>query len=190
MRTSAMAGHCARIPCVQISGDPIARRRLGVLAAGGGVALVLGAAAGAGHESTPAQTAANAKQPVPGAVVTPTETEREAQKKLSPSQLAGHAVILRFAGTRPPAYVRKALRHGRAAGVILFRDNIPSPKSTRALTAALQKAGKDRTLISTDQEGGTIRNLPWAGPQSAQSTLGTVRAATAAARVASRDLAA
>ena len=40
-------------------------------------------------------------------------------------------VILRFAGTTAPGYVRGALREGRAAGVILFRDNVVSPGQLR-----------------------------------------------------------
>ena len=38
-------------------------------------------------------------------------------------------VILRFAGTEAPGYVRRVLREGRAAGVILFADNVVSPDS-------------------------------------------------------------
>ena len=49
-------------------------------------------------------------------------------------------VILRFAGTEPPGYVRRALREGRAAGAILFRDNVADPAQLRRLTRALRRA--------------------------------------------------
>ena len=57
-------------------------------------------------------------------------------------------VILRFDGTEPPGYVRRVLREGRAAGVILFRDNVVSPDQLRRMTRTLRErdAGRDRCL--------------------------------------------
>ena len=42
---------------------------------------------------------------------------------------------MRFAGAGPPAYVPEALKAGRAAGVILFKDNIASKPALTRLTA-------------------------------------------------------
>ena len=50
-------------------------------------------------------------------------------------QLAGAVVVIRFAGSPAPAYVPAALREGRAAGVILFRDNTGTRDATRASPA-------------------------------------------------------
>lgn len=92
-------------------------------------------------------------------------------------QQVGQLVVLRFAGTSAPAYVLRALRERRAAGVILFRDNVTGPQQLRALTASLRRAGGD-PLVAVDQEGGDIRVLPWAPPMRSppqQAAAGTVR---------------
>jgi len=86
--------------------------------------------------------------------------------------------VLRFAGTSAPGYVREVLREGRAAGAILFRDNLLDPGQTRALTAQLRRGSAGPPLICVDQEGGEIRILPWAPPersQAAQAAAGAVR---------------
>jgi len=96
---------------------------------------------------------------------------------LSLRQQVGQLVVLRFAGTTAPAYVLEALRERRAAGVILFRDNVTGPAQLRALTASLRSAG-GRPIVAVDQEGGGIRILPWAPPRRfapEQSAAGTVR---------------
>ena len=96
---------------------------------------------------------------------------------LSLRQPVGQLVVLRFAGTTAPAYVLEALRERRAAGVILFRDNVTGPAQVRALTASLRSAG-GRPIVAVDQEGGDIRILPWTPPRRSapeQATSGTVR---------------
>jgi beta-N-acetylhexosaminidase len=66
--------------------------------------------------------------------------------------------------------VRRILRRGWAAGAILFRNNIASPGQLRALTRSLRAAARGYTpIICSDQEGGTIRNIPWAPPAEAQA---------------------
>ena len=166
---------------VPLSGDPIARRRLTALAATAGVALIVGAAVGAGGEDAATKTA-TARPDAPATAPPPKPP------KLSLAQLAGQTIILRFAGTTPPGYVTRVLRQRRVAGVILFRDNLPDSASTKRLTRRLQRAARGRALISTDQEGGPIRNLPWAAPGPPQSALTTPAAVDAAGRGAARDL--
>ncbi len=78
-------------------------------------------------------------------------------------QQVGQLIVMRFAGTTLPAYVRAALRERRAAGVILFGDNVTSREQLRALTRGLRRTG-GRPLIATDQEGGSVRRIPWAPP--------------------------
>jgi beta-N-acetylhexosaminidase len=52
--------------------------------------------------------------------------------------------------------------------VILFADNLLGPQTTRALTQELQRAatagGNPPLLVTTDQEGGSVRRLSWAPP--------------------------
>jgi beta-N-acetylhexosaminidase len=127
------------------------RRRLGAAAL---AAFVVGVVVGAGGD---AETPRPASKPS-----TPDPAERPRAERLTLAQQVGHMVILRFAGTGAPGYVRAALREGRAAGVILFRDNVVSPNQVRELTQAL-----GAPIVCLDQEGGDVRILPWAGPQAA-----------------------
>jgi beta-N-acetylhexosaminidase len=144
-------------------------------------AFVLGAVIGAGaDEKTPTPRAAATPTPTPD----PVERARAAVDRLSLEQQVGHMVILRFAGTTAPGYVRRALREGRAAGVILFADNVISPVQLRTLTQQLRAP-----IVSVDQEGGEVRNLPWAPPQASapdQAAAGTVESDSRAAGAALR----
>jgi beta-N-acetylhexosaminidase len=103
-------------------------------------------------------------------------------------QLAGAPIVFSFAGTSLPAYARDILRDGRAAGVILFGDNVSSPAQLRTLTSAIQSAAHGRALICVDQEGGSIRIVPFAAPARAPSRQGTEALAYASARAAGRQL--
>jgi beta-N-acetylhexosaminidase len=165
--------------------DTPARRRLVALAAAACLALVAGVMIGASagdDEHAPSRRPAepSAARPRPAAV--------GAAKKLSLARQAGQLVVMRFNGPGPPAYVPRALRAGRAAGVILFKDNIASRAALPRLVRTLQRAAGGSALVSTDQEGGAIRNLPWAGPAAGQATAATPARATAEARAAARDL--
>ncbi len=104
------------------------------------------------------------------------------------AQRVGQAVILSFAGPTVPGYVERALREGRAAGVILFSDNVQSAGQLRALTARLQRAAPGGALIMTDQEGGPVRIVPFAAPSDGQATQGTPGEASDQAGAAARDL--
>ena len=114
------------------------------------------------------------------------DARHQAVDKLPLSSQVGRLVVLRFAGTSAPAYVRDILREGRAAGAILFRDNLIKPEQTEALTSQLRRGAQSAPLICVDQEGGEIRILRWLGPvRSApeQRAAGTERVdARAAAR--------
>ncbi len=169
--------------------DTPARRRLVALAAAACFALVAGAVIGAGagdeDDGPPAKRSAGkagatAAKPRAAAV-------GEAEK-LSLRRQAGQLVVMRFNGPGPPAYVPRALRAGRAAGVILFKDNIASRADLKRLVRGLQSAAGGSALVSTDQEGGEIRNLTWARPIDGQSAAATPERAGADARAAARDL--
>jgi beta-N-acetylhexosaminidase len=108
--------------------------------------------------------------------------------RLTLSQQVGQVLVISFPGTRAPAYVGRALRQGRAAGVILFGGNVTSPAQVRALTGGLQRASARSALVATDQEGGEFHTLPWAAPHAGQPAQRDPAAAGAAARAAARDL--
>jgi beta-N-acetylhexosaminidase len=110
--------------------------------------------------------------------------------RLTPREQVGQLIVLRFAGTTPPGYVREALRERRAAGAILFRDNVVAPAQLRALTRTLRRAG-GRPVVAVDQEGGEIRIVPWAPPAASapqQAAAGSVRADAESASAALRRL--
>jgi len=93
-----------------------------------------------------------------------------------------------FPGTSPPDYIRRRLRNGEGTGVILFGANVVDAAQLRRLTRSVQRAAGGDALIATDQEGGEIRNVPFAGPVAAQSALGSSAEASAAATEAARGL--
>lgn len=172
--------------------DPIKRRRLAALLSAAAAATVSGAAVGAGagddreRAERPRAVAARAQSGAPapstGRAASPAGGLRSAARE------AGRTIVMRFAGTAPPGYVLRALRERRAAGVILFRDNVTSPGQLRAMTAALQRAAGGTALIMTDQEGGAVRNVPWAAPVTAPPRIATAGAARASATATARDL--
>ncbi|MFG2843931.1 glycoside hydrolase family 3 N-terminal domain-containing protein [Kitasatospora sp. NPDC048296] len=88
-------------------------------------------------------------------------------------QLAGRRIVLSYPGSTPPPGVLQAIREGRAAGVILFRDNVTSQLAevvTQLKQAAAEAPHPRPLLLMTDQEGGKVRRLPGAPELSARGT--------------------
>ena len=88
---------------------------------------------------------------------------------LSPKQMAGQRVIYSYKGLTPPASLLSLIRHGEAAGVVFFGDNIASDAQIGAVIKTLERADassqnpvKEPLLLMTDQEGGQVRRLPGA----------------------------
>jgi beta-N-acetylhexosaminidase len=113
---------------------------------------------------------------------------RPAPAGLSLAQQVGQTLILSFAGPTVPDYVRRALRDGRVAGVILFSDNVVSPEQLRRLTATLQRASGHGALIMVDQEGGPVEMVPFAAPAVGQARQQTAQDAAVQAAAAGRQL--
>ncbi len=84
--------------------------------------------------------------------------------RLSLRQQVGHTLVSSFDGTEVPAYLRRRLRAGETAGVILFGRNIAGAAALRSLTRELGGA-----LVMVDQEGGDIRTVPFAAPVPGQA---------------------
>ena len=109
-------------------------------------------------------------------------------------ELVGQRLVVAMHGTMPSASLLARVRRGEVGGVILFGSNITGPAQLSRLTARLQAearaGGRPALLVTTDQEGGRVRRLPWAGPALSASELGTTRAATvlAAGRSAGKAL--
>jgi beta-N-acetylhexosaminidase len=152
----------------------VVRRRRARLLIAALVAFVVGVVVGAGGDDAPESRQKPATEPA-------AEQARKAAAavdKLSLEQQVGRMVILRFNGTEAPGYVRRVLREGRAAGVILFRDNVVSPDQLRRMTRTLREA-MPGVIVCADQEGGEVQTLSWAGPEGSapeQQAAGTVRA--------------
>jgi beta-N-acetylhexosaminidase len=158
----------------RVPSRPRERRRLATLLSACLAALVTGAALGsrADEGSAPRSSQASARSaeapdPVDG---------------LSLRQQVGQLVILRFDGGTRPTYVQEAFKKGEAAGVILFGDNVASGSQLRNLTRSLQDAAGGSALVSTDQEGGSIRNVPFAPPEASPATISRPRLAQRLAR--------
>jgi beta-N-acetylhexosaminidase len=145
---------------VRLSSDPAARRRLGLLAVAALLALGVGIAVGRDEGSAPQPESG----PAPVA---------EAVDRLSLRQQVGQLTISSFPGSRPPAYIRRRLRAGETAGVILFGFNAGSPAQWGRLTRALQRNARNGALVMVDQEGGDVRTVAWAGPAAAQPLQGS-----------------
>ncbi len=117
---------------------------------------------------------------------------------MSPAQLAGQRVIYSYGGLTPPAALLQLIRHGEAAGVIFFGQNISSRAQIASVIARLDRANasslnpvREPLLLMTDQEGGVVRRLPGA-PSLSEKQIGQSAhpgaAATAAGTGAGRNL--
>ena len=83
---------------------------------------------------------------------------------LTPAQLAGQSMMLRFEGPVFNDDARRVFREIRPCGVIFFADNITSRGQVHGLTTELQREarilGMPPLLIAADQEGGIVSRLP------------------------------
>jgi len=96
-------------------------------------------------------------------------------------QLVGQRVVFAYDGRRPPAALRRRIRRGEAAGVIVFSRNVRSAAALRATVRSLQAIERPQGLrapliVMTDQESGPVRRI--AGPPA--STRAQTRSAAAA----------
>jgi beta-N-acetylhexosaminidase len=111
---------------------------------------------------------------------------------LTDAQLVGQRMVFAYSGTTPPAALKRRIRAGEAAGVILFSRNIASKAALRRTLAALQAIPRPAAvdaplLVLVDQEGGPVRRLP-GEPAAGASATTTPAAAQAAGLGAGRNL--
>lgn len=84
------------------------------------------------------------------------------------AQLIGQKLMVTMSGQQASASLLGRIRRGEIGGVVLLGSNISSASQLRALSASLQHAasagGQPRLLIAVDQEGGSIKRVPWIAP--------------------------
>jgi len=92
------------------------------------------------------------------------------------AQLIGQKLVVAMTGTTPSADLLGRIGRGEVGGVIIFAFNIASRSALISLTAKLQAAasegGQPRLLIAVDQEGGTVRHVPFAPPTMSAKEMG------------------
>ncbi len=143
------------------------------LAASGALAFAL---LGGGGEAEPSPAPSTAPPALPG--TTPEELRElvgfgaAAPRPLSARELAGQRLIAGYDGLRPPRGLRRMIRRGQLAGVILFDDNVAGRRETARRIASLQRIRRPRGLrmplaVMVDQEGGLVKRLP--GPPRASA---------------------
>lgn len=110
------------------------------------------------------------------ATIQPTGPPKPGTADPSVAQLIGQKLVVSMTGTRPSADLLGRVRRGEVGGVILFGSNVTTPTALTALTRRLRGAaaagGQPPLLIATDQEGGSVRRVPWAGPTVAPIRMG------------------
>jgi beta-N-acetylhexosaminidase len=99
----------------------------------------------------------------------PSPSPGPALPTLSLEQMAGQRVIYSYGGLTPPASLLRLIRHGDAAGVIFFSQNVSSRAQLTSVVAELEQADDSAAnpvhaplLLMTDQEGGLVRRVPGA----------------------------
>jgi beta-N-acetylhexosaminidase len=145
-----------------------------------------------GRRVTGVSPATAPQAPVPDTTV-PRATGVAAElASLSPIQLAGQRVIYSYSGLTPPGRLLYLIRHGQAAGVIFFGQNITSEPQIARVIRQLEAADAASTnpvrtplLLMTDQEGGEVRRLPGA-PALSEKQIGESAHPGAAATTAGR----
>ncbi len=109
-----------------------------------------------------------------------------AASQLSLAQLAGVRLMAGFQGTRVPESLRRTIRRGGLAGVVLFRENLPSRATARALIAEIESIHRlarlrNPLLVMVDQEGGLVKRLAGA-PTASAAQMGAAGAASSRAQ--------
>ena len=153
----------------------------------------------------PGSAAARAAEKVQGPAAAATAAQLAALRaqaaeidRLSPEQQAGQRVIYSYNGLSAPPGLLSLIRHGDVGGVIFFSFNIVSQAQLRGVIARMIAANAAPTnpargyplLLMTDQEGGQVRRLPFAGPGQSEAQIGASASPAAAAATAGAQAAA
>jgi beta-N-acetylhexosaminidase len=145
-------------------------------------------AAGAVSTASPpvaaASVAASTAEVAAPAPVAPTATPVSGAVRATLAQLVGQKLVVRMDGTTPSADLLGRIRRGEVGGVILLGFNITTPSALMALTAQLRGAAaagaQPHLLIAVDQEGGSVKRIPWAPPTLSAQQMGRMNSAATA----------
>jgi beta-N-acetylhexosaminidase len=101
--------------------------------------------------------------------------------------MVGQKLIVAMDAAIPSPSLLARIRHGQVGGVILFGRNVTTATALTALTKRLRDeavaGGQPPLLIAVDQEGGSIKRIPWAPPTLSPPQMGADgRASTARAQ--------
>jgi len=92
--------------------------------------------------------------------------------------------MVAMSGHTASASLLARIKRGEVGGVILFGSNIVDATQVKALTKQLHAAaiagGQPRLLIAVDQEGGSIKRIPWAPPTLSPPQMGKLGSTTTA----------
>lgn len=101
-------------------------------------------------------------------------------------QVIGQKLMVRMGGTRPSARLLRRIRRGEVGGIVLLASNVRNQAQLRRLTRRLQRTavqgGQPLLLIAIDQEGGSVKRVPWAPPTVSVPAMGENGRASVAAR--------
>lgn len=144
--------------------------------------LAAGCASGADPSGTPAETPAKTEaQPAASEEGQATrEEEPHPAEALDVETLAGELVMTKLAGPVASDEELETVRRLQVGGIILFGPSVTDPTQLRSLLQSLDQARAPaarqaglhpRLLVSVDQEGGAIRNVPFAPPELTQPAI-------------------
>ena len=84
------------------------------------------------------------------------------------AELVGQKLVVSMTGTTPSASLLARARRGEIGGVLVHKFNFSSSAQLRAIARTLQQAaaagGRPPLLIAVDQEGGSVKTIPWLPP--------------------------
>lgn len=172
---------------------PTSRVLLGVTSALALAVAGCGSSGGAPETAsrpTPTTSSVGTVPTVPAAPETTTPAA-PADRPIPLSTAIGQMIVTRYSGPEPTPSVLAALREGRAGGVTLFAENMPSKagvrRAVRRLVRATEEGGRPRPLVLVDQEGGTVKRLESIPPDRSAAQIGAARAPAAEARRQGRE---
>ena len=148
------------------------------------LAVLLTAVFVVGCTAVPPTAAPTAQRPPTGAGAAPSQPSTNSGSattltgRPTLAQLIGQKLVIRMEGKTPSADLLGRIRRGEVGGVILFGANITTKAAlitlTRSLRAAARAGGQPTLLIAVDQEGGTIKRIPWAPPTLSPPEMGKI----------------
>jgi beta-N-acetylhexosaminidase len=84
------------------------------------------------------------------------------------AELVGQKLVVSMSGSTPSASLLARARRGEIGGVLVHSFNFSTSAQLRGIALALRRAaaagGQPPLLIAVDQEGGSVKTIPWLPP--------------------------